>query len=57
MNFTSSENRKNEIKLNRIRKMISLESVNADSEFFICLTLVTRRKTSFSRIKLFPNRS
>ena len=32
---------------NRIRKTVSFESVNVDSDFF-CPTHATRRKTSFS---------
>ena len=34
---------------NRIRKTVSFESVNVDSDFFFfCPTHATRRKTSFS---------
>ena len=53
--FTSNENRKIRItnRLNRVRKTVSFESVNVDSEFyyyyyFFCPTLATRRKTSLS---------
>ena len=56
--FTSNENRKTEIRLNRITKTVSFESVNVDSGFFLLfcfvfvfVSLATRRKTS-----LFPKK-
>ena len=51
--FTNNEYRKTKLNFITIKKVVSFESVNGDSEFFVCLTLATRRKTSFSVIKLF----